>query len=198
MSITSPHIPFARLIDFVEERLTSNERAAMEPHISACRQCGDLVSRLEQTLAMMRIDLSEDAPPYAINRAVSLIRERAKPVSSVFRRIVATLKFDSMQLTPALGVRGSATFERQLLFSAGDNEIQLEVAQAGEAWAVSGQVVGPCEGGWVELKGPAATANAVLNELCEFTLPPVPEGGYALTLRLSDVELEVTDLKLGA
>jgi len=112
--------------------------------------------------------------------------------------VLATLTFDSMQMTPAFGMRSGASSERQLLFAAGDNEVQLEVTQAGEAWAVSGQVLGPCAGGQVELRGPAAIAHTELNELCEFTLAPVPKGGYALTLRLSEVELEVPDLKLGA
>ena len=198
MSLSNPHIPFAALVDLAEGRLASDELAAMEPHLAGCGDCRDRVARLERTLELMRSDVSESAPEYAVNRAVSLIRGRADPESSMLRRVLATLKFDSLQLAPALGVRAGAPSERQLLFAAGDNEVQLEVIQAGESWAVSGQVLGPCKGGKVELRGPAASARTELNEMCEFMLPPVPEGGYALTLRLSEVELEVTDLRLGA
>jgi hypothetical protein len=63
-------------------------------------------------------------------------------------------------------------------------------------------VLGPCEGGRVEAFASAGDAEPVahssLNELCEFTLPPVPEGTYALRLRLNDTEIEIPELSLTA
>jgi hypothetical protein len=61
-------------------------------------------------------------------------------------------------------------------------------------------VLGECVGGSVEIEGvggDAARAEAALNELCEFSLPPVPEGSYNLLLRLpgADVQLPELDLK---
>jgi hypothetical protein len=37
---------------------------------------------------------------------------------------------------------------------------------------------------------------AMLNEQCEFRLPPVPAGSYSMTVRVSDVEIEVPRLVL--
>jgi len=116
---------------------------------------------------------------------------------SLIKRLLAALTFDSSQMTPALGVRAGAAAGRQLLFSAGDSELHLQIAPAGEQWQITGQVLGPCAGGSVELRGANETLNAALNELCEFTLAPLAAGVYALALRLGDVELEIPELEIG-
>ena len=120
--------------------------------------------------------------------------------SGLLRRVVATLTFDSNSQTPAYGVRsGTAAPARQLLFSAGDFDVDLRLAAGVEGWTVSGQVLGPCGGGEVEVEGAeGAGARAALNDLCEFTLPPVPEGVYTLRLRVDEVEVEVPSLSLRA
>ena len=69
----------------------------------------------------------------------------------------------------------------------------------GALWSLAGQVLGPTiGGGQAALAGPVTTAEATWNELSEFALPPVPAGEYALTLRLSDVEVEVARLEIGS
>ena len=80
---------------------------------------------------------------------------------------------------------------------AGENELHLQVAPLGEEWQVTGQVLGPCTGGEVELQSATRTIHAGLNELCEFALPPLAEGVYTLKLHLGHVDLEIPELKLG-
>ncbi|HYH85081.1 MAG TPA: hypothetical protein VEX60_06325, partial [Pyrinomonadaceae bacterium] len=160
-------------------------------------------AQLGRVTQLMRADTSEDAPRDAIFNAIGMFRARAPAVAapSILRRIVAALTFDSNALTPAFGVRsGQSAPVRQLLFSAGDFDVDLRLASGGEGWTVSGQVLGRCEGGEVELgeAGRAARSSAALNDLCEFTLPPVPEGSYALRLRLGDTEIEIPELDLRA
>src|SRR5919107_24606 len=91
---------------------------------------------------------------------------------------------------------------RDLVFGVGDFDVDLRLAAGEEGWTVSGQVLGPCEGGRVEAFAAGvmeqSAARASLNDLCEFTLPPVPEGVYALRLRLNDTEIEIPELSLKA
>jgi hypothetical protein len=94
-------------------------------------------------------------------------------------------------------VRAAAATGRQLLFNAGDNELHLQIAQAGEGWQVTGQVLGACAGGEVELRGTGEPLRAALNEMCEFTLAPLAAGVYTLTLRLGEVEMEIPELEIG-
>jgi hypothetical protein len=201
MRLTPQHIPFARLADLVEGRLSAEEAREQHSHLSDCPSCSAQAAQLEQVTTLMRADTSVDAPRDVLTNVVRMFRARpaAERAPGLLRRLVAALTFDSSGLTPAFGVRsGQTAAARQLLFSAGDLDIDLRLASGGEGWTVSGQVLGPCKGGRVELTaaGEGGQAEAALNDLCEFALPPVPEGFYALRLRLDDIEVEIPDLSL--
>jgi hypothetical protein len=204
MRLTPQHIPFARLADLAEGRLSAEEAAEERAHLDACTRCSAQAARLGHLAALMRADTSEDAPPALVADVVRMFRARrvGESAPGLLRRLVAALTFDSSSLTPAFGVRsGQAAPARQLLFSAGDLDIDLRLARGPEGWTVSGQVLGPCKGGEVELVGAegASVARAALNELCEFTLlPPTPDGTYALRLRLDETEIEIPELSLKA
>jgi hypothetical protein len=195
----SRHIPFATLADLVEKRLSADENRETLNHVSACSRCTGQLNELQQLVSLMRTDTAEDAPRDVKANALALFQARAASAKpSVVRRVLAALNFDSAQSSPAYGLRSGQPQSRQFLYSAGENDLDLRVRPNGEAWVVSGQVLGQCDGGEVELRGEAGTAAVRMNDLCEFTLPPVPTGRYTLQLRLNDVEVEVPDLDLKA
>jgi anti-sigma factor RsiW len=204
MRLTPRHIPFERLADMAEGRLSADESREEREHLSACEQCSTRAAELGRVVSLMRADDTEDAPAHALASAVRMFRARpsAERAQSLVSRIVAALTFDSAALTPAFGIRsGQAAPARQLLFSAGDFDVDLRLAQGGEGWTVSGQVLGPCEGGSVELTlggSEDSAQRATLNDSCEFTLPPVAEGVYALRLSFGETEVEIPDLSLTA
>lgn len=202
MKRRSQHIPFKTLAAMAEEGLAGEERAAAHSHVAGCSRCASQLERLTKTVDLMLTDTAEDAPPHVIARAVNLFRLRpsAELQPSLVRRVLAALSFDSLQLSPAYGVRSGATAAaRQLLYSAGENDLDLRVATKDDSWVVSGQVLGGgCSGGEVLLQGSSGNAIATLNELCEFALPPVPSGSYTLRVRFNDLEVEVPDLELRA
>lgn len=195
----SRHIPFAKLADLAENRLAADENRALLSHVSACSRCTGQLNELQQLVNLMRTDTAEDAPRDVKANALALFHSRAASAKpSVVRRVLAALNFDSAQSMPAYGLRSGQPQARQFLYSAGENDLDLRVKPSGESWIVSGQVLGQCTGGQVSLKGEAGVAAAEMNNLCEFTLPPVPAGRYTLQLRLTDVEVEVPDLDLKA
>ncbi|HVF49879.1 MAG TPA: hypothetical protein VNA19_07325 [Pyrinomonadaceae bacterium] len=201
MKLTPQHLPFAKLADLAEGRARSAEQATARAHLDACTRCSAQLTQLEQVVSLMRADTSEAAPRETLARVVGLFRTRTttgeKP--SAVRRLLAALSFDSARLAPAFGVRsGQAASARQLLYSAGETDFDVRVAASGQAWVVSGQILGECAGGRVELQGAEGAAAADLNEQCEFTLPPVPTGTYTLRVRTADAEVELPALELGA
>lgn len=207
MNLTSQHIPFAKLADLAEGSLPPVERDASRAHLNSCSRCSAQLERVEQVLNLMLTDRAEDAPRDVISRAHGIFARRessatAATATGLVRRVLAALSFDSAQLTPAYGVRSGQTATRQLLYTAGENELDLRVAPGDDSWVVSGQVLGQeqCAGGEVSLEreGRSAPALTELNELCEFTLPPVPAGSYTLRLRLNELEIEIPDFELRA
>jgi hypothetical protein len=200
MKIDSQHIPFARLADLAEKRAAADERTASMAHLSSCAVCAQQVERLEQVLGLMTTDTATDAPRDVLAYALSIFSDYARE-PSLLRRIVAALSFDSSSnLAPAFGVRSGQTTSRQLLYSAEENDIDLRITPEQENWIVAGQVLGEdCVGGRIELEGRSGELTAVhLNDLCEFTLPPVPAGSYTVRLRLGNVEVEIPQLELRA
>lgn len=184
-----------------EGRMAADERKVSSAHLSTCSRCAAKLTRLESVLGLMRKDETEDAPPQVVSRAINLFRTRAaSPKQSLLQRVVAALSFDSLQMSPAYGVRsGQAAAARQLLYNAGDYDLDLRINETNEGWVVSGQVLGEeCAGGQIELEGGESVLKADLNDQCEFQLPAVPTGSYQLRLRLKDREVEIPQLELRA
>lgn len=199
MKMKTQHIPFEKLADLAENRVTADESGAMRDHLSACADCHGQLARLEQLVNLMRTDTAEDAPADLVSSTLNLFRPRkpeAKP--SVMQRVMAVLSFDSRQLSPAFGVRSGQSVARQLLFSVGEHDLDLRVAPDDGAWVVSGQVLGECASGQVELRSQSLSEQAPINDLCEFVLPRVPSGKYSLVISFSETEIEVPEFELKA
>ena len=185
----------------VEDRVDPNVRTESMEHISSCSQCGEKFRRLDQVVRLMATDRAEDAPRDLVAYAMNIFSGRAKsPGQSLKRRILAALSFDSsMNQTPAFGVRSGQAGSRQLVYSADESDIDLRITPKDDMWLVAGQVLRKdCGGGSVELEGSSGSAGVALNELCEFTLPAVPSGNYLLRVHMTDVEIELPQLKLTA
>ena len=121
------------------------------------------------------------------------------------QRVAAALRFDSSG-TAATGLRGSLAETRHLLFSAKGRDIDLRVVPAGDGFELSGQVLGPDEGGEVALSAhlraggppPTPTRHTSIDPLGEFHLDAIDEGTYVLTLRLGRDEIVLPPIEMGA
>lgn len=191
---TSPHIPLETLADIVEDRAKAGILQTAMAHIATCSACDDMLRRLRQLVIMMRTDTAADAPRHVLMSAISLFSPQGnRPLP----RIIATLIFDSRKAGPAFGMRSLRMTSRQLLYSAPQADLDLRIAIQNEECVVAGQVIRDgCAGGLVEISGATGTAEASLNELCEFKLPAIPVGNYSLRVRMSDVEIEIPELEL--
>lgn len=191
---TSPHIPLETLADIVEDRAKAGILQTAMAHVATCSACDDMLRRLRQLVIMMRTDTAADAPRDVVMSAISLFSPQGnRPLP----RIIATLIFDSRKAGPAFGMRSLRMTSRQLLYSAPQADLDLRIAIQNEECVVAGQVIRDgCAGGLVEISGATGTAEASLNELCEFKLPAIPVGNYSLRVRMSDVEIEIPELEL--
>ena len=189
----SEHLTFSAMVELAENKLTTGEEAASRAHLAGCSPCANDLQRIEAVLRAMQNDHSIDAPRDLLAYAKNLFAQRAEGREpSLLKKIIAVLSFDSLNPEHAFGVRSGAAAGRQLLYSAGEADIDVRIAEAGaDRWIVAGQVLGEnCAGGEVRLEGTSGTTSRALNDLCEFTLPAVASGTYKLVLRLRDVEVE--------
>lgn len=191
---TSSHISLGTLADVIENRATPATLQAVRTHVATCSECGETLQRLERLIIMMRSDAAADAPRDLLMSAIKLFPPGApRPL----RRIVATLIFDSRKAMPVFGMRSVRSSSRQLLYSAQQTDLDLRITIQNDECIVAGQVIREgYVGGLVEISGPTGSAEASLNELCEFTLPALPTGNYSLKVRMSDVEIEIPELEL--
>jgi anti-sigma factor RsiW len=195
MTNSHEHISFEHLVDLADGRLSDPERACA--HVAGCQSCGAVLAQIEHLVSTMRAGSLEDPPPSAVAAARLAFRQRkAKAAASPIRRILALLAFESSGLVPAYGLRASQGEDRHLVFRAGEIDVQIDARPADGAWAISGQVLGPCGGGTVVLSGAARPVSAPLTDLCEFALPPTEGGTYELTIALDDVEIVLPQIML--
>jgi anti-sigma factor RsiW len=197
------HIAFEQLVDRAEGRLPEAERPRIEAHLAECARCAPEAASVQHLIELMRTDDSQDAPAHVVNRAIRLFRTHRlaqglspSPRPSIRQRLIATLRFDSAQQPMAFGVRAGRTRTRELLYGMGDNELEVRLEPSEAGWTVTGQVLGSCSGGEVLAQSEADRVMTDLNEVCEFSLPPLRQGVYTLILRLQDVEVEVPGLEL--
>ncbi len=151
-----------------------------------------------------------DAPQAWVDRACGLLAPAGalgQAAGAAWALVRAVLSFDSWAPVPAgLAVRAVPSDTRHLVFSASGRDIDLRIVPAGGQFLVSGQILGPDESGRVELAPlqdgtavPSAPALEVaLDGLGEFRLESVPGGFYQLTLHLSDEQVLLPPIEVGA
>jgi hypothetical protein len=191
---SSTHISVETLADIAENRATSVVRDTAMTHLSTCSTCGDTLRRLQHVILTMRSDSTNDVPRDVLASALNIFSKESRVP---LRRIVALLTFDSHNAGPAFGVRSLSAASRQMLYSAEEIDVELRITMQNDECILAGQVIGEgCVEGHVEISGVAGSSKATLNEVCEFTLPPIPPGNYSLTVRILDREIEIPELEL--
>ncbi|MFZ4661801.1 MAG: anti-sigma factor family protein [Caldilineaceae bacterium] len=202
MNFRPSHIPFDRLVDWVEARLSAEERDQLQRHLTSCAHCRQELTQIERLFGLLQSDTTVDPPAAVVNRAVRIFRPRQAEVTPpLLQRIVAALQFDSLQLAPSMGLRSGAATPRQLLFSAGDYDLDLRLTptEQTDGWLFTGQVLGSdTPTGRVTVEGATGVVETSLSMLGEFVLPPITAGNYTLVVQLADAEITVDTIQVGS
>jgi hypothetical protein len=185
------HLNPEELLTAAEGDISSDIRA----HLVGCARCTREVTRLNQILSVMSTDTLESAPDPALNVVFAMLPP-ATPRPTLLQRIEAVLRMDSNSGALAFGMRSAGSAGQQMLFSAGDYEIDVRVTRDKQGWALLGQVLGSATFGSIRLSNQNRTFTGDINELGEFSLTGVPSGSYTFTLVVGDSELEIKDFRL--
>lgn len=156
-------------------------------------------ARIETALRASRA--LEDAPEAVIQRAIGVWSAPARPAAApgLRERVLAVLSFDSAGVSPlAVGRRSAGEDMRQLLFSAGERDIDLRVSPAGGGrWRVAGQVFGPDTAGRARVQVGEVVAECAWNDLAEWQVDALPAGDCCVVLSSDGWEIELPPFALG-
>ncbi len=194
------HLTYTTLIAYVEQTLSPKTRDSVEAHLSSsCRQCQRRLIQVQTVLGALAGGVETATPPEsAARRAMAIFPSQS--VTTILQRIVATLLFDSYRQASLAAVRGAA-HSRQLLFTAQDVDIDVQITTERNQTVVLGQMLSNT----VELQPLSPVRLYRANEIIQttqsdphgqFAFREVPPGTYDLGVVLQSTEIVLTGLEL--
>jgi len=149
---------------------------------------------INEIVRLIQTDKSIDAPAAAIRWSKNIFRAQAlKPKKSVLEKVLAVLQMDLSPNRAAFGERSaSASQARQMLFHAGENALDIRVAETEKGFNLHGQILGE---GFANCTVKLGEFETTANELGEFKLAKIPSGIYNLSVQINEKEIVVEDLE---
>ena len=203
----SEDVQFAKLLDWVEGRLSEEEARAVERQVAAA----DSATREEVAWLRAFARISEDtviaSPPSQvretlIDRFEAYAEGKRQP--GLLKRLVATLTFDS-GLRPALELRtaGTPELQRKCTYSTDAADITISVRPRPRDGLVDiqGRIfpvnsTSPGAFGVQLLEGPSEVATTAANDLGRFTFEAVAPGVYEVVASSDRIEIRIPHLEL--
>jgi hypothetical protein len=203
----SEDVEFARLVDWVEGRLSEQEARTVEEQVATA----DGATRADVAWVRAFARISEDTviaspPPEVRDTLMERFEAYAegKQQPGFLQRLVATLTFDSSQ-QPALGWRATTTpgMQRQFAYSteAADVTINVRPRRSDRLLRLDGHIFPvnstyPGTFGVQLLAGSSEVATTATNELREFTFEAVPPGVFEIIVSSDRVEISIPEVDL--
>lgn len=195
------HAPLGLLADYRDGQLHGAElRERVELHLAGCPGCQARLAALEDTLATLRAASRHSAPVSVLEAARALYRERWRQPER--RPLLARLVFDGGMAAAPSGARGGPGQSFQMVFSAGDLEMELwQEELPGGTWHVIAQVLAAeAEAPRVlagTLAGPGGVPVAAQLQGSELHFTDVPAGPHILRVELADSILVADPVRVG-
>jgi len=198
---------FENLIDYFDNAIEEPERTRVAAHLATgCLTCAESLTWYERVRLVSSSDDSVGPPEWVFKRAVRVFDTVQRPrIAERIGKLVASLVFDSFGSAALAGVRSSETVNRQLLYRAGNYNIDLQIAPVERKRAdLVGQVLKEGEANFESVsglnlvieQGKESVYSAVTNEMGEFKVSGMKYGVYKLRIELSEGHITVSDLPL--
>jgi hypothetical protein len=197
------HLTYEILLNYLDGRLSAEERSAAEAHLSGpCEACQRRHILLQTALHAAAQDHTTPPPVSVLKQAMDIPLTHSKTTQTgLLTRLMAVLTFDShLQLSPAL-TRGAAR-ERQMLFSADQMDIDLQIKPVREGHDLIGQILTETASGnahaFVSLqKNTGQLLKATEADLKgQFFFRGIPAGVYDLMFDLEHQEVAVMGVEV--
>jgi len=192
------HVTVENLIDYIEHRTSSVEKSTLEDHLANCSDCGELNQEFQVVIARLREDASFEPPAELLQWGINLFQPVAQPkgVASGLRKFIASLIFDTYDQPMMAGVRRVGAPPRQLLFRAGDVDVdvKIESMEANDRITLVGQVLSSnakfFDNTPVKLESHGIVRYRTrTNVVGEFSFDEVPKDTYHLSVDLPEGQI---------
>jgi hypothetical protein len=192
------HVNIENLINYIEGKSTDLDRSAVETHLAACNDCVELKQEFRGLISTLQEDAQYEPPAELVEWGVNLFQPvmQLVPQKDGIRKIVASLIFDTFDQPLFAGVRRVGAPPRQLLFRAGDVDVdvKIESMEANDRITLVGQVLSTTtkffDNTPVKLESHGVVRyRTKTNVVGEFSFDEVPKDTYHLSVDLPEGQI---------
>jgi hypothetical protein len=194
-----------QLLAWAQNQLPADARERIEHHLkSACQACRKELGDLHESLVTEPSRRSSQPPDWLIHQAMNLFHwYMVRPHQMSERRIPAFLLVDTLAEGAAPGFRRVNPMNKQMLYRAGDYDIDLfiECLEPAHTVDIVGQIMplsadlSAVAGATIKLLRKAVVEmDTKTNGYGEFTLRGVTEGVYDLNLEMMEAAIDIVEL----
>jgi len=192
------HVTVENLIDYIEGHGSNVENSTLDNHVASCKECGELKQEFHAIISRLREDASFEPPAELVQWGINLFQPVVQPqgVVSGLRKFIASLVFDTFDQPMLAGVRRVGTPPRQLLFRAGDVDVdvKIESMEANDRITLVGQVLSSAakffDNTPVKLESHGIVRYRTRTNLVgEFSFDEVPKDTYHLSVDLPEGQI---------
>ena len=191
------HINAEDLVDYMDGRVSGEGKLAVESHLSECSDCGELKNELGLLVLRLQEDTTFEPPAELVQWGVNLFQPLLQPsTGGKLRKLIAALVFDTFDQPLLAGVRRVGAPPRQLLFRAGDVDVdvKIESMEANYRITLVGQVLSTTakffDNTPVKLESHGIVRYRTMTNLVgEFSFDEVPQDTYHLSVDLPEGQI---------
>ena len=193
------HVNAENLMAYMDGQVAAESKETIHKHLTDCADCLQLKHELEQFVLQLEADASFEPPTELDQWGVSLFQPMRQPKESAggkVRKYVASLVFDTFDEPMLAGVRRVGAPPRQLLFRAGDVDVdvKIESMEANDRISLVGQVLSNTEKFFdntpVKLESHGTVRyKTMTNFVGEFAFDEVPKDTYHLSVDLPEGQI---------
>jgi hypothetical protein len=190
------HLTVETLIDYVDGIGTDAEKSDIEAHLLSCHDCEEIKQEFQSLAFQLREDASFEPPAELVQWGINLFQPVRRPAPGGLPKFIASLVFDTFDQPMFAGMRRVGTPPRQLLFRAGeiDIDVKIESMEANNRITLVGQVLPSAtkffENAPVKLESHGIVRYSTkTNTIGEFSFDEVPKDTYHLSVDLPEGEI---------
>jgi len=191
------HLNTEELVDYMDGRVSDQAKLALENHLASCADCTELSAEFRSLVLRLQEDASFEPPAEIVQWGLNLFQPLLQPsIGGSLRKMIAALVFDTFDQPLQAGVRRVGAPSRQLLFRAGDVDVdvKIESMEANDRITLVGQVLSTTakffDSTPVKLESHGVVRYRTMTNLVgEFSFDEVPKDTYHLSVDLPEGQI---------